>query len=126
MTWDDQPQDAEQHDDETPFTDETPGGTPTELDVSAADDALVAAREAEVAAEPAAEPERSFEDLTLSEAVGEFWRAPLATLRAIAVVAQTPKYMPRHEAQAPSVFAAPAYVPPPLPKAPAAPSAAAG
>ena len=40
--------------------------------------------------ESQAPPERSFEDLTMAEALGMVWRNPLPTLRAIARVAQMP------------------------------------
>lgn len=52
--------------------------------------------------------ERDFEDLTLAQAVAQLWRAPVSTLRALKAVAQTPDYT-RQRAEAPSVFARPAY-----------------
>ncbi len=55
---------------------------------------------------PAEPAERSFEDLTLAEAMGQFARAPLATFRALKAVAQTPTYT-RQRAESPSVFAQP-------------------
>ncbi len=62
--------------------------------------------------EPDVEDERDFEELTLAEAVGLLWRAPISTARAIWAVAQTPSFQPRYQAGAPSVFAPPAYTPP--------------
>lgn len=57
---------------------------------------------------PASPEERAFEDLTLAEAVGQFFRAPVATFRALKAVAQTPTYT-RSLAESPSVFAPPLY-----------------
>ena len=65
-----------------------------------------------------AEAERGFEDLTLAEAVGMMRRAPLATLRALTAVAQTPVYTPKHQAEGPSIFAPRPYVPPRMPAKP--------
>ena len=56
------------------------------------------------------EPEPSepaFEDLTMAEALGLLWRAPISTLRAFVAVAQTPSFVPQHQAHSPSIFAPP-------------------
>ncbi len=58
---------------------------------------------------PDVEPEREFEDRTLLEALGMFWREPMPTLRALAAVARTPTFMPRYHAESPSIFAPPPY-----------------
>ncbi|MBZ0291039.1 MAG: glycosyltransferase family 39 protein, partial [Anaerolineae bacterium] len=40
------------------------------------------------------EPSRRFEDLTLAEVVGQFWRAPQGTVRALREIARTPRSQP--------------------------------
>ena len=121
MTWDDQPQDAEQHDDEQTRPDAEAPETADDRAPLAQDGHVALTQDDHVPVTldaPPLQAETSFEDLTLAEAVGAFWHAPLATLRSIAVVARTPKYTPRNSAQAPSTFAAPTYAPPPLPTKP--------
>ncbi len=118
MTWDDQPQEPPQNEDEQTPLDADSTEMPDDRAPVAQDNHVPLAQDNHVPVPlDALPPQRSFEDLTLAEAVGEFWHAPLATLRAISAVARTPKYSPANQAQQPSVFASPAYVPPPLPKA---------
>ncbi|MCC6804960.1 MAG: hypothetical protein IT319_18910 [Anaerolineae bacterium] len=57
------------------------------------------------------ETERSFEDLTLLEALGLLVKQPIPTLRALTAVARTSTYSPQRQAEAPSVFAPPPYTP---------------
>src|SRR5262245_42653236 len=56
--------------------------------------------------EPEAEvPETAFEDLTMAQAVERLWRKPISTMRAFIAVAQTPSFVPQHQARSPSIFA---------------------
>src|SRR4051812_28406154 len=44
-------------------------------------------------------PEPAFEDLTIAQALGLLWRAPITTARAFVAVAQTPSFVPQSGAQ---------------------------
>ncbi len=92
-----------QHDEETAFSAETHGEQ----------EETVARYEPvpEATAAPV-DPTPDFEDLTLAQALGLFWRAPVATLRALAAVAQTPLYRPKALAEAPAIFVPPATLAP--------------
>ncbi len=70
--------------------------------------------------EPEPVPEPAFEDLTMAQALGLLWHAPISTLRAFIAVAQTPSFVPQHQAHSPSIFAPPMARPTPAWKMPPA------